>query len=185
MGVPTHHNSDNGLQFRSKLSQAVYQLLGVRKLATSSYHPNGNGGVERVNHTMAQLLAMVVNEQQDDRDLQIPQFEFAYYNSVKMVTGLVPNEVHMGRLPRLPLTVFERTGVAGYQCLARDHLAYCDFATDRQQHANDIVCKHHALTVSHVDRRTPPSPTRCVRHLNFLWAVGLECTTLLPPSARV
>ena len=41
--------SDNGLQFCSKLSPAVYQLLGVRKLATSSNHPNGNGGVEWVN----------------------------------------------------------------------------------------------------------------------------------------
>ena len=38
--------SDNGLQFCSKLSHAVYKLLGVRKIATSSYHPNGNGGVE-------------------------------------------------------------------------------------------------------------------------------------------
>ena len=45
--------SDNGLPFCSKLSQAVYKLLGVRKIATSSYHPNSNGGVERVNHTMA------------------------------------------------------------------------------------------------------------------------------------
>ena len=54
--------SDNGLQFCSKHSQAVYQLLGVRKLATSSYHPNGNGCAERVNYAMAQMLAMVVNE---------------------------------------------------------------------------------------------------------------------------
>ena len=68
MGVSAHHALDNGLQFCSKLSQAVYRLLGVRKLATSSYHPNGNGGVERVNHTMAQMLAMVVNKQQDDWD---------------------------------------------------------------------------------------------------------------------
>ena len=63
--------SDNGLQF-CKLSQAIYHLLGVHKLATSSYHPNGNGGVERVNHTMAQILAMVVNEQQDDWDFAAP-----------------------------------------------------------------------------------------------------------------
>ena len=82
----------------------------MRKLATSSYHPNGNGGVERVNHTMAQMLAMVVNEQQDDWDLRLPQVEFAYNNSVSAATGLAPNEIHMGRLPRLPLTVFERKG---------------------------------------------------------------------------
>lgn len=38
--------SDNGRQVRPKRSQAVSQLLGVRKIAISSYHPNGNGGVE-------------------------------------------------------------------------------------------------------------------------------------------
>ena len=95
----------------------------MRKLATSSCHPNGNGGVERVNHTMAQMLAMVVNEGQDDWELRLPHVEFAYNNSVTAGTGLAPNEVHMDRIPRLPLTVFERTGVAGYQSLGRDHLA--------------------------------------------------------------
>ena len=70
-GCPRTILSDNGLQFFSKLSQAVYDFLRVRKLATSSYHSNGNGGVERVNHTVAQMLAMVVNEQQDDWNLQL------------------------------------------------------------------------------------------------------------------
>ena len=101
---------------------------------------------------MAQMLAMV-NERQDDRDLQLPHVEFAYNNSVSVATGLAPNEVHMGRLPRLPVTVFERTGVAVHQSLARDHPAYCDLATDRQQRVNDIVRKDHAPTVSRVDRR--------------------------------
>ena len=59
-GCPASFLSENGLQFCSKLSLAVYKLLGVRKIATIAYH--GNGGVERVNHTMAQMLAMVVNE---------------------------------------------------------------------------------------------------------------------------
>ena len=68
-GCPRTIRSDNGLQFCSKLSQAVYQLLGVRKLATSSYLPNGNGGVEWVNHTMVQMVAMVVNERQMDCNL--------------------------------------------------------------------------------------------------------------------
>ena len=145
--------SNNGLQFCFKLSQAAYQLLGVRKLVTSSYYPNCNGGVERINHTMAQMLAMVANERQDDWYLHLPHVEFAQNNSVSTATGLAPNEVHMGRLPRLPLTVFDRTGVVGHQSLAHDHLAYCDLATDRQKHANDIVRAHHALTVSSVNRR--------------------------------
>ena len=59
----------------------------------------------------------------------------------------------MGRLPRLPIMIFERTGVFGHQSLAHDHLAYCDLATARQHRAYDIVREHHALTVSRVERR--------------------------------
>ena len=44
-GCPRTILSDNGLQFCSKLSQTVYQLLGVHKLATSSYHPSCNGAL--------------------------------------------------------------------------------------------------------------------------------------------
>ena len=34
------------------------------KSLTSSYHPNGNGGMDRMDHTMAQMLTVVVNELQ-------------------------------------------------------------------------------------------------------------------------
>ena len=95
--------------------------------------------------------------------------------------GLAPNEVHMGRLPCLPLTVFERTGVSGHQSLARDHLAYCDLATDRQQRANDIVRKHHALTVSRVNRGNSafanalrPTPKFAVG--GWAWVYNSACT---------
>ena len=72
-------------------------------------------------------------------DEQLPHVELANNNSVSAATGLASNEVHMGTVPRLPRTMFEHTGVVGHQSLARDHLAYCDLATDRQQRAYDIV----------------------------------------------
>ena len=74
-----------------------------------------------MNRTMTQMLAMVVNEQQDDWDSPLPHVEFAYNNAVSAATGLAPNEVHMGRLPRLPLKGFELAGVAGHHSLARHH----------------------------------------------------------------
>ena len=152
-GCPATLLSDNGLQFCSKLSQAVYRRLKVRKIATSSFHPNGNGGTERVNHTMAQMLSMVVNEQQNDWDVHLPHVSFAYNNSVSAATGLAPNEVHMGRLPRLPLTVFESSNFGGHQSLDRDITAYCDLAADRQRRSYDIVREQHAITVSRLARR--------------------------------
>ena len=37
--------------------------------------------------------------------------------------------------------------------MTRDHLAYCDLATDRQQRAYGIIGELHALTVSRVEHR--------------------------------
>ena len=86
--------TDNGRQFCSELSRALCKMLGIRKLTTSACHAMGNGGTEQVNHTVAQMLSMVVNERQDDWDKQLPHVESAYNNSVSAATGLAPNEVH-------------------------------------------------------------------------------------------
>ena len=106
-GCPVTLLSDNGLQFCSKHARVVYECLGIMNITISAYHPSTNGGVERVNHTMALMLAMSGNEHQTDWDIQLPHVESAYNNSVNAATGLAPNEVHLGRLPCLPLTVFD------------------------------------------------------------------------------
>ena len=152
-GCPSTLVSDNGPQFCARLATAVFKLLGIHKLTTSAYHPSGNGGVERVNHTMAQMLAMVCNEHQNDWDVHLPHVEYAYNNSVSAATGLAPNEVHIGRLPRLPLTVFDRSYGSGHQSLDRDQLDYCDLARDRQRRAYETVREQHALTVARVNGR--------------------------------
>ena len=123
---------------------------------------------------------MVVNERQNDWDFQPPHVEFAYNNWVSVATGLAPNEAHMDRLPRLPLAVFELSGVAVHQSLASDHLAYYDLATDRQQRAHDIVRKHHVPSpFPAYTAETLPSPTRCARSPSLPWVVGHGCTTQL------
>ena len=54
MGVSARHIlGQPPPMFLQAYTQAVYQLLGVRELATSSYNSSGNGGVERVIHTLA------------------------------------------------------------------------------------------------------------------------------------
>ena len=96
-GGPSTLLSDNGPQFCARLATAVYKLLGIRKLTTSAYHPSGNGGVERINHIMAQRLARLCNEHQNDWDVHLPHVEYAYNNSVSAATGLAFNEVHTDR----------------------------------------------------------------------------------------
>ena len=105
---------------------------------------------------MALMLAMVVNELQNNWDVQLPHVEGAYNNSVNAATGIAPNEVNIGRLPRLPLTIFDLPNIGRHQSLNRDQLAYFDLATGRQQRAYRIVREHHAVTVSRLDRRNAP-----------------------------
>ena len=76
-GCPLRILSGGGRQFSSQLAVAILALLKVRRVTTTAYHPSGNGGVERVNHTMAQKLSMVVTERQDGWDLHLPHVEFA------------------------------------------------------------------------------------------------------------
>ena len=97
--------------------------------------------------------------------MHLPHIEFAYNNSVSQATGLAPNEVHMGRVPRLPLSVFDHPRVGGHQGLDRDQVEYCDLAVDRQRRSYELVRECHALTVSRIQRRnsdlsqaiTPPA----------------------------
>lgn len=66
-GCPTKILSDNGTQVCSDLSREVYKLMGIHKFVSpSSFHPERNGGTERVNHSMAKMLSMIVNERQND-----------------------------------------------------------------------------------------------------------------------
>ena len=83
----------------------------------------------------------------------LPHVSAAYNNSVNADTGLAPNEIHIGHLPRLPLSVFEPDNIGGHQSLDRDHLVYINLATDRQQRAYSLVREHHRLAVSRLQHR--------------------------------
>lgn len=74
---------------------------------------------------------MVVNERQNDWGAHLPHVEFAYNSSISTATGLAPNELYIGRLPRFPLTIFEGPHGGRHQSLYRDQLIHCDLATDR------------------------------------------------------
>ena len=102
---------------------------------------------------MAQTLTMVCNEYQNDWDAHLPHVEYAYNNSVNAATGLAPNQVHIGRLPRLPLAAFDRSHGGAHQSFDRDHLTYCDLARERQQRAYKLVREQHALTVARINGR--------------------------------
>ena len=56
-GIPEDLLSDRGTNFLSSLIKETCQLLGVKKINTSGYHPQTDGLVEKLNSTLISMIA--------------------------------------------------------------------------------------------------------------------------------
>ena len=56
----------------------VFNLLGVKKINTTAYHPQTNGLTETFNRTLTDMLANKVDKSGRDWDTHLPFLLFAY-----------------------------------------------------------------------------------------------------------
>ena len=93
----------------------VYELLGIKKINTTAYHPQTDGLVERFNRTLISMLAKTVQKQGRDWDEHLPYVLYAYRTSIQESTKESPFYLLYGRDARLPTdevidaTVFRET----------------------------------------------------------------------------
>lgn len=125
-GSPSIRFFDYGQQVCAQLVTAVYKLLGIRKLTTSAF--SGNGCVERVNHTMAEMLGMVCTEYEDEWNVHLPYVKYAFNNSVSAATGLV-TEVYYRTFLSPFLITHSVVLIKASDCY---QLTYCDIACNGQ-----------------------------------------------------
>ncbi len=62
VGFPAEILTDQGTNFMSTLLKQVYQLLGIKSLRTTPYHPQTDGLTKRFNQTLKQMLRKFVSE---------------------------------------------------------------------------------------------------------------------------
>ena len=104
-GPPAKLLSDNGGQFTSKFFQQVCQILGIKKLFTTAYHPQTNGQVERFNRTLLSGLRHFCSEHGRDWDQFSDAITYAYNTTVHRATNMSPMQFVFTRpLPSLVLT---------------------------------------------------------------------------------
>ncbi|KAH9087395.1 hypothetical protein Ae201684P_000806 [Aphanomyces euteiches] len=102
-GIPDKLLSDRGSNFVSELATTMYTTLGIHKLASASYHPQGQGLVERFNHTIVQMMKIYVNDHHTDWDTYLPRLLFAYRTAHHETLGDSPYFCLFGRDLTLPL----------------------------------------------------------------------------------
>lgn len=102
-GCPQRIHSDRGAQFESAIFSELIHIYGARKSRTTPYHPQGNGSVERLNHTLLTLLSSLEGNEQTHWHRKLPELVHAYNNTVNDSTGLSPFFVMHGRNALLPV----------------------------------------------------------------------------------
>jgi transposase InsO family protein len=94
-GVPERLLTDNGKPFVSSLMRALCDKLGIQKIFTTPFHPQGNGSVERWNRTLLTDLRAMAGLT-DNWDEVIPLACLRYNTTVHSATKLTPFQAMLG-----------------------------------------------------------------------------------------
>jgi hypothetical protein len=138
-GMPEKLISDRGKCFLAGITQTVLRALGIQHKTTSSYHPQSNGQVERMNHTLATMISMYISEDQKDWDAQLNHICFAYNTSRQDSTGFSPFFLLYGREPILPIDLLLGTCPHSLLPESKEVLPYAEQLLLDLQNARHIV----------------------------------------------
>ena len=103
-GAPHTIVSDRGRNFMSKLVKALCEMFEITRHYTSSYHPETNATVERVNSTLSQTLRAYVNKDQSNWPSLLPSVMMAFRSTpCSESTQFTPFQLLFGREMTLPI----------------------------------------------------------------------------------
>lgn len=102
-GCPVRVTTDQGRQFESSLFVALSQLLGIKRIRTSPYHPQGNGLIEEFHRPLKAALKAYNTEQWSSA---LPTLLLGFRAVFKEDLGATTAELVYGRPLRLPGELF-------------------------------------------------------------------------------
>ncbi|KAL0151935.1 hypothetical protein M9458_052742, partial [Cirrhinus mrigala] len=124
VGVPKEVLSDQGTNFMSRIRQQVYQLLGIKRVRTTPYHPQTDGLVERFNQTLKNMLKKFVSDSGKDWDKWLPYLLFAYREVPQASTGFSSFELLYAHQVRGRLDVLKESWEATDSPKTKNILTY-------------------------------------------------------------
>jgi hypothetical protein len=102
-GAPRELLTDCGTQFVGKIFKNICNILEIKKLQTTPYHPAGNGIVERMHKTLKTMISHFTSEHQYNWDDTLPFALLAYRNQIHEATKETPFYLMYGRDMELPV----------------------------------------------------------------------------------
>ena len=102
-GWPDKILTDRGKEFENYLFKEICDMARIRKLRTSSYHPQTNGQCERFNKTLISMIGTLPGDAKKKWQEWVPTLVHAYNCTTSSVTGYSPYFLIYGRQPKLPI----------------------------------------------------------------------------------
>ena len=94
-GAPVRLHSDQGRTFESAVFAQLMELFGIKKTRTMALHPASNGLVERLNSTIAKILAVSVDKHPETWDEHLPYATMSYNSSKHATTKFTRTRTSM------------------------------------------------------------------------------------------
>jgi transposase InsO family protein len=88
--------TDQGTNFLSDVFRNTCKLLKIKKIQSTEFHPETNGGLERSHRVLAEYWRHYIREDQSDWDEWIPFAIFTYNTTEHTATGYTPFELVFG-----------------------------------------------------------------------------------------
>ena len=138
-GIPAHIHSNKGCSFDNEIMSHLYAMYGVEQSTTMPYNLRGNAPMERMNHTLMNLLKSLPKEQKSNWPLHLPSLVFAYNAMPHDTTGYQPYELMFGR--KAPTMCDSWLGLANYN----DNFLQSKCTWVNQQHELILAANRWAL----------------------------------------
>ena len=136
----------------------LHKLMGTKLLMSTAFHPQTDGATERENHSIGQILRMIINDDQKNWADKCPMVEFALNSSVSATTGFAPFELNQRYMPQIRIpTSFDTTfkGIKQFTLQAKWNLMA----------AHDAIIANRVQQTFHANKKHRTSDLQWVKKL--------------------
>lgn len=107
-GIPKIILTDQGQEFNSKLMKDFEDSFGIRGITTTSYHPQANGGIERMHSVLGDLIRTTVKTNPTLWDTKLNHIAFAYNTTKQESIGDSPHNIVFGQSANCPNNISQK-----------------------------------------------------------------------------